>query len=153
MGIQLPLHVNAGDRDRICRALLEVTRHRLQDITVDVAPQEGEWPEDVEWAAVELEGRIKPKISRLTGRTKVPMNPTVDLDPSADDDFAIACALAAHTWMTVISADQSIALDTETFVELWVSPSEYVELVEHVRESGGDVRLLEPDPGLKPIYT
>ncbi|MFC7597462.1 hypothetical protein ACFQU3_19245 [Terrabacter sp. GCM10028922] len=149
-GIRLPFHLDPDDRDAICRAALTVTRHRLADVTMDLQPLDEAWSEEAEWAAHEAQERYRPPLRLLTRRPKRDRHPTIDLDPRDDSDFRVAWALAPYTWTTAIDRDQLVVLDTELAVLIWVTSSEYVDLVAEVATVGGDTELLVPDPTLKP---
>lgn len=128
------------------RAVLQVQRPRLEDVTVDLT-SDAPWPEEVQWAVDEA-GQRAIRTRSFLGRSWTRRAGYIDLDPADDRDFEIAMALVPYTiGSTGMDQDQRMiwdANDTGRSAAFQLTEAEAEQARSLIGPGGGDPSPLVP---------
>ena len=128
------------------RAVLQIQRPRLQDVTVDLT-SDAPWPEEVLWAVDEA-GQRATRTRSLLGRTWTRRTAYIDLNPANDRDFEIALALVPYTiGSTGLDHNQRMiwdANDAGTSAAFQLTTTEAGQVRSLIEEDGGDPANVVP---------
>lgn len=128
------------------RAVLQIQRPRLEDITIDLTP-DVPWPEEVRWAVDEA-GQRATRTRSFLGRSWTRRTGYIDLHPADDRDFEIAMALVPYTiGSTGMDQDQRMiwdANDTGTSAAFQLTATEAEQVRSLIGAGGGDRSTLVP---------
>lgn len=128
------------------RGALTAVRGRLADFSLDLI-SDGAWPPDVQWAVDALTPRRPPRTSILPW-VKYQPSITIDLDPSNEDDFQLAIALAPYTISGSGVADNNRFIyqgnDTGTSAYFELTEDEYQTTARFMTAAGVSAEWLIP---------
>lgn len=132
--------------DAVHRAVLQIQRPRLEDVTVDLT-SDAPWPEEVRWAVDEARQRAT-RTRSVLGRSWTRRAGYIDLNPADDRDFEIAMALVPYTiGSTGMDQDQRMiwdANDTGTSAAFQLTATEADQVRSLIEKGGGDPATLVP---------